>query len=108
MNCTVETRGMVVQAATSLPSGNGGEAILVGGILLNGNLVFIDTINDLVYRDASLPAGSKGTATLFLDDVRITTNVRLFEGKRALARASPMRCGRQFSVRARSGSTARL
>lgn len=83
-----ETRGMVVHSAShvSLPM-VGPEDIdgaLVGGILLNQNLVFIDTINDLVYRESSLPEGSQGTATLFLDDVRISTNVRLFEGRRAL------------------------
>lgn len=79
-----ETRGMVVHSASpaSLPGGK--DAALVGGVLLNQNLVFIDTINDLVYRAASLPEGSQGTATLFLEDVRISTNVRLFEGKRAL------------------------
>ncbi len=60
------------------------KAVLVGGILLNQNLVFIDTINDLVYRETSLPEGSQGTATLFLEDVRISTNVRLFEDRRAL------------------------
>jgi two-component system, NtrC family, sensor kinase len=81
---TTETRGMVIQSASQLNLSGGTTAVLVGGTLLNGNLVFIDTINDLVYRDASLPEGSRGTATLFLDDVRITTNVRLFEGKRAL------------------------
>lgn len=79
-----ETRGMVVQSATPVTLGQGRKAVLVGGILLNQNLVFIDTINDLVYREASLPEGSQGTATLFLDDVRISTNVRLFEGRRAL------------------------
>lgn len=79
-----ETRGMVVHSASPVPLGGVGEAALVGGILLNQNLVFIDTINDLVYREASLPEGSQGTATLFLDDVRISTNVRLFEDKRAL------------------------
>lgn len=79
-----ETRGMVVQSASPVTLGPGRNAVLVGGILLNQNLVFIDTINDLVYREASLPEGSQGTATLFLDDVRISTNVRLFEGKRAL------------------------
>ena len=91
-----ETRGMVVHSAShvSLPmdeatgvtGGTGAEAdgVLVGGLLLNQNLVFIDTINDLVYRESSLPEGSQGTATLFLDDVRISTNVRLFEGRRAL------------------------
>lgn len=83
-----ETRGMVVHSAShvDLPM-DGAEGIdgaLVGGILLNQNLVFIDTINDLVYRESSLPEGSQGTATLFLDDVRISTNVRLFEGRRAL------------------------
>lgn len=79
-----ETRGMVVQSASPVTLGQGRAGVLVGGILLNQNLVFIDTINDLVYREASLPEGSQGTATLFLDDVRISTNVRLFEGRRAL------------------------
>ncbi|MBS7544809.1 sensor histidine kinase [Ancylobacter oerskovii] len=81
---TIETSGMVVHAAAAVPLPGGGTGALVAGILLNQNLVFIDTINDLVYRENSLPDGSVGTATLFLDDVRISTNVRLFEGKRAL------------------------
>ncbi|WP_048646348.1 sensor histidine kinase [Nitratireductor soli] len=79
-----ETRGMVVHSASPVRLADGRMGALVGGILLNRNLVFIDTINDLVYREASLPEGSQGTATLFLDDVRISTNVRLFEGRRAL------------------------
>ncbi|MEH0072864.1 cache domain-containing protein [Pannonibacter sp. Pt2-lr] len=79
-----EDRGMVILAATPVTLADGRKAALTGGLLLNQNLVFIDTINDLVYRQGSLPEGSEGTATLFLDDVRISTNVRLFEGKRAL------------------------
>lgn len=79
-----ESRGMVVHSASPAFVPGQGTVALVGGILLNQNLVFIDTINDLVYREASLPTGSRGTATLFLDDVRISTNVRLFEDKRAL------------------------
>jgi two-component system NtrC family sensor kinase len=79
-----ETRGMVVHSASPAALGEGGTGALVGGVLLNRNLEFIDTINDLVYREASLPEGSQGTATLFVDDVRISTNVRLFEGRRAL------------------------
>jgi signal transduction histidine kinase len=81
---STETRGMVVHAASRATMPDGGSAALVGGILLNQNLEFIDTINDLVYQAASLPEGSQGTATLFLDDVRVSTNVRLFEGRRAL------------------------
>ena len=80
----VEDRGMVVQSFIPVKLPDGGRGMLAGGLLLNQNLVFIDTINDLVYRAGSLPEGSQGTATLFLEDVRISTNVRLFEGRRAL------------------------
>ncbi len=76
-----ETRGMVVH--TAAPVLNSGGA-LIAGVLLNQNLGFIDTINDLVYPEASLTEGSIGTTTLFLEDVRISTNVRLFEDVRAL------------------------
>ncbi|HVJ40281.1 MAG TPA: cache domain-containing protein [Dongiaceae bacterium] len=81
---TVETRGLVVHSATPIHFADARGGALVSGELLNQNLDFIDTINDLVYKTASLPAGSEGTATLFLDDVRVSTNVRLFGNKRAL------------------------
>ncbi|MGY0197289.1 sensor histidine kinase [Leptothrix sp. BB-4] len=48
------------------------------GRLLNRNLPLIDHINAIVYPEGSLPFGSRGTTTLFLDDVRVSTNVRLF------------------------------
>ena len=53
-------------------------AYVQAGVLLNRNLPFIDHINEIVYPEGALPFGSRGTATLFLDDVRISTNVRLF------------------------------
>lgn len=76
----VEDRGMVIHAAAPVPGGG----VLVGGILLNRNLQFIDTINELVYANAVTGGTRAGTATLFLDDVRISTNVRLFDDERAL------------------------
>lgn len=79
-----ETRGMLIHSAVPVGAPDGRRAVLVGGLLLNRNLPFIDTINELVYQPASLPRGSHGTATLFLGDVRISTNVRLFENRRAL------------------------
>ncbi|WP_264214563.1 sensor histidine kinase [Leisingera thetidis] len=79
-----ETRGMVIHSAAPVTLPDGRRALLAGGRLLNRNLDFIDTINALVYRAQSLPEGSQGTATLFLEDVRISTNVRLFENVRAL------------------------
>ena len=80
-----ETRGLLVHAAAPVHDETGALAgVLEGGVLLNGNLGFIDTLNAIVYREGTLPQGSEGTATLFVDDVRIATNVRLFEGARAL------------------------
>lgn len=76
-----ENRGMIVHTAAAVSAG---EGTLVAGVLLNGNLDFIDTINALVYPEASLTEGSRGTTTLFLEDVRVSTNVRLFENVRAL------------------------
>ena len=82
---SAEERGLVIHAAAPVFDARGNLiAVLEGGMLLNGNLDFVDTINAIVYREGSLPAGSVGTATLFLDDTRIATNVRLFEGARAL------------------------
>ncbi|MGR3491693.1 MAG: sensor histidine kinase, partial [Shimia sp.] len=80
---TEEDRGMVVHAASPVRF-EGAQGVLVGGTLLNRNLDFIDTINALVYLNAVTGGENQGTATLFLDDVRISTNVRLFEDIRAL------------------------
>jgi two-component system, NtrC family, sensor kinase len=80
---TTEDRGMVVHTAARV-SVAGFEGVLVGGTLLNRNLGFIDTINDLVYRAGDTADARQGTATLFLEDVRVSTNVRLFEDVRAL------------------------
>ena len=78
-----ETRGMMIHTAAPV-SINGSQRVLVGGILLNRNLDFIDTINTLVYQRKNTAEDPRGTATLFLEDVRISTNVRLFENVRAL------------------------
>jgi signal transduction histidine kinase len=79
-----EERGFVIHAAAPLTLPGGASAVLVGGLLLNRNLDFVDRINEIVYPGEALPLDSHGTATLFLDDVRIATNVRLFEGERAI------------------------
>jgi two-component system NtrC family sensor kinase len=77
----VESRGMFMLSAHRSADS---EHVLVGGRLLNRNLDVIDTMNALVYREEDGDVSRTGTTTLFLDDVRISTNVRLFEGSRAL------------------------
>ncbi|MBA2352577.1 MAG: cache domain-containing protein [Burkholderiales bacterium] len=80
-----ESRGMVIHSAAPIfDQDQRLLGILHGGLMLNRNLEFVDKINGIVYREGSLPLGSKGTTTLFLGDVRVATNVRLFAGERAL------------------------
>lgn len=82
---TEETRGMIIHVAAPVQDADGLIlGVVEGGVLLNHNLDFVDNINSIVYTDGALPLGGKGTVTIFLDDVRIATNVRLFEGTRAL------------------------
>jgi two-component system NtrC family sensor kinase len=82
---TFEDRAMVMLSTIAVRGDRGQTlALLRGGVLLNQNLPLIDHINRIVYPDGSLPLGSNGTATLFMDDVRITTNVRLFQDQRAI------------------------
>jgi two-component system NtrC family sensor kinase len=81
----VEDRGLVIHSAAPVRDADGRLlGVLAGGVLLNKNLAFIDRLNEIVYPEGALPFGSVGTATLFLGDVRVATNVRLFQGDRAI------------------------
>ena len=81
----VEDRGMMIRALYPvIDSESNVLAILDAGVLLNANFTFVDVIRDLVYGPGSLTPGSIGTVTVFLDDVRITTNVPIRPGERAL------------------------
>lgn len=80
-----EDRAMMIRALFPIKDERGNViAAMDGGVLLNDNFAFVDTIRDLVYGEGSLLEGSIGTVTVFLDDVRITTNVPLGPDERAL------------------------
>ncbi|MDH5424717.1 MAG: cache domain-containing protein [Gammaproteobacteria bacterium] len=81
----VEDRGMMLRMVYPVRDATGSViAILDGGVLLNRNFKFVDSIRDLVYAPGSLMSGSLGTVTVFIDDVRISTNVLADSGERAL------------------------
>ena len=81
----VDTNGLVIQSAAPVHDGDGRLiGVLAGGVLLNKNLDFIDRLNAIVYPEGALPFDSAGTATLFLGDLRVATNVRLFGDTRAI------------------------
>lgn len=58
--------------------------VLYGGILLNRNYDIVDKIKQTVYHDVRYLGKDIGTATIFQDDVRISTNVPNEDGTRAI------------------------
>lgn len=57
---------------------------LYGGILLNKSDELVDRIKETVYQGETYRGREIGSATLFLWDVRIATNVRKHDGSRAV------------------------
>jgi len=80
-----ETAGMMLLAAAPV-LGTGGDVlgVLYGGRLLNRDYSLVDKIKETVYQGETYRGKDMGTATFFLKDVRISTNVETSEGKRAI------------------------
>ncbi|MDC5853520.1 sensor histidine kinase [Vibrio europaeus] len=77
-NNSVESRGLV--SRTVIPIRNQTNDIigfLDGGLLLNNSTVLVDTIRDLIYPSKQDSLRPVGTLTVFLDDLRVSTNVPL-------------------------------
>lgn len=79
-----ESRGMVMMAAVPVHDGVRVVGALYGGVLLNRNHALVDGIEEVVYGSKQYGGAPMGTVTLFLDDCRIATTVRLPNGNRAL------------------------
>ncbi len=85
-----EANGMVLAAAVPIFSGNQVIGVLYGGKLLNGSDILVDRVRDTVFQGELYKGRSLGTATIFLNDLRIATNVMAPDGKRAIGtRVSP-------------------
>lgn len=82
---TEETSGMMLMAATPIYDYQYNLiGILYGGGLLNRNFEIVDTTKRTVYKNVKYDGKDIGTATIFQDDVRISTNVENEDGSRAI------------------------
>jgi two-component system NtrC family sensor kinase len=80
----MENSGMVLKSAHPVLDANGKVlGALTGGILLNRNYEIVDRITSILFKDAKYKGKEIGTATIFLGDLRISTNVIDREGNRA-------------------------
>ncbi len=82
---TEETAGMMLKAAAPVINE---EGTLIGvvycGVLLNHNYEIVDKIKQTVFQGVLYSGKDIGTATIFQDDVRVSTNVMNADGSRAV------------------------
>lgn len=80
------TAGMMLKGAAPVFAPTGRHlGVLYGGVLLNRNYEIVDKIRKTVFKEEEYKGRPVGTATIFQDDVRISTNVRNADGTRAIA-----------------------
>ncbi|MFA0231739.1 cache domain-containing protein, partial [Vibrio sp. 10N.261.45.A7] len=74
----VETRGLVSRTVVSIKDEHDHViGFLDGGILLNNSTQLVDQISNLIYPQREGFNRHVGTVTVFLDDLRVSTNVPL-------------------------------
>jgi two-component system NtrC family sensor kinase len=75
---TLEQRGLVSETVIDVYNREGQRVgWLTGGLLLNNSTGLVDRIRDLIYPSPQASGGHLGTVTIFLDDIRVSTNVPL-------------------------------
>jgi two-component system, NtrC family, sensor kinase len=81
----VERSGMVMISAAPVRDAAGSVVgALYGAVLLNNNNALVDKIKEIVYEGVKFKGTDVGSATIFLGDTRIATNVLASSGLRAI------------------------
>lgn len=80
-----ETSGMALIAVVPIFDAEGNFiGVLYGGRLLNRDYTIVDKIKHVVFLAETYKGRDIGTATIFQEDLRISTNVRQLDGRRAI------------------------
>jgi len=80
----VVTSGLTLSAGVPVLHEGQLLGVLYGGILLNRDENIVDTVRGTVFRNEEYKGRSIGRATIFLNDVRVATNVPAHDGGRAI------------------------
>ncbi|MBI5688112.1 MAG: cache domain-containing protein, partial [Verrucomicrobia bacterium] len=80
-----ETSGLMLKAAAPIfDLQNRFVGVAYGGVLLNRNFEIVDKIKQTVFQGVKYQGEDIGTATIFQDDLRISTNVQNADSSRAV------------------------
>ena len=104
----LETSGMVLIAACPIySSANQLIGVLYGGRLLNNDFKIVDHIWEIAFKGEKFHSQEIGTVTIFLNSLRISTNVKTKDGKPAIGTSvseevynAVVKRGEQWSYRA--------
>ncbi|MBN2402299.1 MAG: cache domain-containing protein [Spirochaetes bacterium] len=79
-----ETNAMCMKAATPVMKDGKFIGVIYGAKILNRNFKLVDGIKKLLFKDEQIDGYEIGTVTIFMDDIRISTNVINIDGTRAV------------------------
>jgi len=104
-----ETSGIVLMAASPIWGADGTLlGVLYGGHLVNRNFMIVDRVWDLLYKDETYRDQDIGTVTIFLEDLRISTNVKTKTRERAIGTRVSTEVADAILTREENGAVERL
>lgn len=80
----MEERGLVLKTVSPIFHGSCLVGVLYAAVLLNNNDRFVDRFKNLIFKEEKIKGKDVGTITIFIDDVRVATNVVDRNGRRAV------------------------
>lgn len=80
-----ETSGLVILAGAPVADDRGNiVGVVYAGKLINNNFDIVDRIKNTVFMNEQYKRKDIGTATIFMKDLRVSTNVKNIDGSRAI------------------------
>ncbi len=80
----LEERALVMKTVSPILHRGRLVGALYAAVLLNNNFQFVDRFKNLIFKEEKIKGKDVGTITIFLEDVRVATNVVDQQGRRAV------------------------
>lgn len=81
----IETSGFVILGAAPVLDDNDNViGVVYAGKLINNNFDIVDRVKNTVFMNEQYKGKDIGTATIFMNDLRVSTNVKNIDGSRAI------------------------
>ncbi len=83
-NIKQETSCLTIVTAVPVYENNLFLGVIYGGIILNNSTSIVDTVRETVFQNETFKGQNVGTVTIFLNNLRVSTNVLTKSGVRAV------------------------